>query len=56
MIKGTGIMLLIMYSCWLTGDKIERMGWERGVNDGYKQGMQQGFEVGRREACMVKPI
>ena len=56
MIEKLGVVMLILYAGWLTGDKIYNMGHGDGIQVGYGAGMQQGFEKGRQQACMVKPI
>ncbi len=55
-IEKLGVVMLILYAGWLTGDKIYNMGHGDGIQVGYGAGMQQGFEKGRQQACMDKPI
>jgi hypothetical protein len=58
--RAAGTLLLIIYACYMTGEKISRMGYNAGAEAGYSQGWQNGartgFEKGREEACMSKPV
>jgi len=51
-----GVVILIVYSAWLTGDKISQMGYSAGAQAGYQSGIQQGYQQGYNATCMVKPI
>jgi len=51
-----GLMLLVAYASWLTGDKIEGMGYNRGLQTGYEAGLNEGYRQGRDSICMIKPI
>ena len=51
-----GVMLLVAYASWLTGDKIEQMGYNRGLEVGYGAGVNAGYKQGRDSICMIKPI
>lgn len=47
---------LFAYSAYMTGLRMFDMGYNDGVKTGYDAGLNQGFEKGKAEACMVKPV
>lgn len=56
MLKDIAIIVLLIYSAYMTGQFVYDAGKDDGIDIGYAAGVKRGFQEGRREACMIKPI
>jgi hypothetical protein len=55
-IKNVLLIVLVVYSGYMTGQHIYKLGANDGAQRGYQEGLRQGFEKGKQQACMIKPI